>query len=181
MSSDVADPVSEPEAYRRMLLAALGDDDPAAVQSSTLNEARALVDAAGDLLRERPEPGEWSVLECIGHLVDSEIVLAARSRWILAEERPDIVGYDQALWVSELRHNDDDPSVLLDTFSALRRANLELWAQRALEDRDRVGLHRERGPESYVLIFRLGAGHDRIHLDQARRALDAVRARGAGS
>jgi len=37
-------------------------------------------------------------------------------------------------------------------------------------------MHRERGPESYDLTFRLAAGHDRVHLAQARRALTAVRA-----
>jgi hypothetical protein len=42
-------------------------------------------------------------------------------------------------------------------------------------DRDRVGIHRERGPESYGLIVRLGAGHDRFHIAQAERALAAVR------
>jgi hypothetical protein len=36
-------------------------------------------------------------------------------------------------------------------------------------------MHAERGPESYELTFRLIAGHDRFHLAQAERALDAVR------
>ena len=60
-----------------------------------------------ELLARRPEPGEWSVLECFGHLLDSEYVVSARVRWILAEDEPDIVGYDQALWVAELEHNED--------------------------------------------------------------------------
>jgi hypothetical protein len=38
-----------------------------------------------------------------------------------------------------------------------------------------VGIHRERGPESYGLIVQLAAGHDRLHLDQAERALASVR------
>jgi hypothetical protein len=41
-------------------------------------------------------------------------------------------------------------------------------------DRERFGVHRERGPESYALTFTLIAGHDRFHLAQARRALAAV-------
>jgi hypothetical protein len=39
-----------------------------------------------------------------------------------------------------------------------------------------VGLHAERGPESFDLLFRMIAGHDRFHLAQARRALDVVAA-----
>ena len=57
------------------LLAALGDDDPAVAQRETPAAIRALVAEAGELLRVRPEPGEWSVLECVGHIVDSELVV----------------------------------------------------------------------------------------------------------
>jgi hypothetical protein len=41
-------------------------------------------------------------------------------------------------------------------------------------ERERIGLHRERGPESYRLTFVLIAGHDRLHLGQAERALRAI-------
>ena len=175
--SQTADPISSPEAYRASLLAALGDDDPAVAQAETPAAIRALITEAGDRLRIRPAPGEWSVLECIGHICDAELVVAARVRWILAEDEPELVGYDQALWVDGLGHNEDDPALLLATFEALRRTDLDLWARRAVADRRRVGRHRERGPESYEMTFRLAAGHDRIHLAQARRALDAVAAR----
>ena len=101
--SETIDPVSSPEAYRASLLAALGDDDPAVAQAQTVAAIRALIAGAGDRLRVRPAPGEWSALECLGHIADSEIIVAARVRWILAEDEPDIVGYDQALWVAGAR------------------------------------------------------------------------------
>jgi hypothetical protein len=170
------DPVNEPDAYRRSLLAELGDDDPAVAQASTPAAVRALIAEAGDKLRIAPEPGEWSVIECIGHIVDGEIVTAARYRWIVAEETPDLIGYDQALWVSGLHHVDADPALLVATFEALRASNLDLWDRLPVTDRLRFGIHRERGPESFDLLFRLLAGHDRLHLGQARRALAAVSA-----
>ena len=169
------DPIAAPDAYRQSLLAALGDDDPADVLAHGPDAARALVEAAGPLLRARPEPGEWSVLECIAHLADSELVVAARYRCIVAEDEPEMIGYDQALWVANLAQSDEDPAMLLAVFGALRRWNLELWGRRPIADRERVGLHRERGHESFGMTFRLAAGHDRVHLGQAQRALDAVR------
>jgi hypothetical protein len=169
------DPVSAPDAYRRSLLDALGDDDPAVVQAATPGLLRELVADAGEVLRVAPDPGEWSVAGCLAHLVDGELIVAARSRWILAEDEPDIVGYDQALWVSRLGQEHEDVARLLAVFEALRGWNLDLWARTTPADRARVGLHRERGPESYELTFRLAAGHDRVHLGQARRALDAAR------
>jgi hypothetical protein len=66
---------------------------------------------------------------------------------------------------------------MLAMFEALRRTNLALWARTPVADRARIGMHSERGPESYELTFKLIAGHDRNHLAQARRALSA----GAGT
>jgi hypothetical protein len=175
MSNAAIDPVATPTAYQAEILSWLGDDDPAIVQGATVARLRELVAAAGDRLRVRPEPTEWSVVECVAHLVDSELVTSTRVRWILAEDEPDIVGYDQDRWVDGLRHRDDDPDELIALFEALRAANLRLWATRSSAERTRIGIHRERGPESYELTTRLQAGHDRFHIAQAERALAAVK------
>jgi DinB family protein len=169
------DPLADARAYQASLLAALGADDPAVVQTGTPGAIRALLAEAGPDARTSPEPGEWSVAGCIAHLTDGELVVSTRYRWIVAEDQPPIVGYDQALWVANLRHADDEPEDLLALFESLRTANLALWARFGATHGDRIGLHSERGPESYDLTFRLAAGHDRIHLAQARRALEIVR------
>jgi hypothetical protein len=169
------DPVAEPDAYQAMLLGLLGDDDPLEVQSGTPTAVRALVAAAGSDLRTPPEAGEWSVVELIGHITDAEVVASGRYRWILAHDTPPIPGYDQDLWASRLHHRDADPAELMALFEALRTANLALWRRTPVEERSRYGIHAERGPESYELTFRLIAGHDRFHVDQARRTLEQVR------
>jgi DinB superfamily len=175
------DPVLQATAYQRSLLDALGEDDPAAAQESTPARVRRLIADAGQDLRTKPETREWSVLECIGHLVDAEIVMSGRYRWVIAHDEPELLPYDQDLWADTLAHNGDDPGELLALFEALRRANLALWRASTPEQRARVGLHRERGRESYDLMFRMLGGHDRVHLDQADRALAAARAgRAAG-
>src|SRR6266542_3481361 len=73
MAQRPPDPVSDPAQYQRFLLGLLADDDPADVQAATPTRIRALVAEAGDRLRTRPKPDEWSVLECIGHIVDGGI------------------------------------------------------------------------------------------------------------
>jgi DinB superfamily len=169
------DPVAQAAAYQRLLLDALGADDPAEVQSVGPANARSLVAEAGADLRTRPAPREWSVLLCLAHLSDAEIVMAGRYRWVLAHDRPEILGYDQDLWVDNLHADDDDPEDLLGQYAALRAANIALWRGSSAAARARVGLHAERGEESFDLMFRMLAGHDRVHLAQARRALEAVR------
>jgi hypothetical protein len=69
----------------------------------------------------------------------------------------------------------EEPEPMLQLFEALRAANLALWKRTPPKLRERVGVHRERGPESDGLSFTLIAGHDRFHLDQATRALALVR------
>lgn len=170
------DPVSEPKAYQDHLLSLLGDDDPAQVQAGTTDAWRTLVSNEGKGTGySRPAPAEWSAIECLAHAVDAEVVSAARYRWILAHDEPPLIGYDQDLWVDRLHAGrTTDPEELLQLFTPLRSANIALWANASEEDRARVGMHEERGPESFDLLFRMIAGHDRFHLAQARRALDAV-------
>jgi hypothetical protein len=169
------DPVSAPKAYQDLLVSLVGNDDPAAVQAGTPALIRALLADAGADADRRPEAGEWSVTECLAHMLDAELVVSGRYRWILAHDEPELLGYDQDLWVDRLHHPAEDPTEMLATFDALRAANLALWARTPPEQRDRVGIHRERGPESYGLTFTLAAGHDRFHLEQARRALERIR------
>jgi hypothetical protein len=169
------DPVKEAAAYQSLLVGLVGNDDPAAVQEATPAALRSLVGEAGALLRRRPAEREWSVLELIGHLTDGELVVSGRYRWALAHDRPPLFGYDQDLWVERLRHNQDDPQELLGLYESLRWANLALWRRTSPQERLRVGIHSERGPESLELIFRLCAGHDRFHLNQIRETLKALR------
>lgn len=172
------DPVAQASEYQALLLGLLGEDDAAEVQAATPSALRALFDEAGPLLRSRPEQAEWSVVECAGHIVDAEIVYSGRYRWILAHDKPDLPGYDQDLWVDALHASGQStPDELFGIFEPLRAANIALWQRTSSADRERYGMHRERGPESFELSFKLIAGHDRFHMDQARRALDQLRAR----
>ena len=165
----------EAEAYRRPVLDALGPDDPFEVQAGEMDLWRRLLESAGASLRTRPAEGEWSVIECLGHMVDSELITSTRYRWVMAEDEPPLQGYDQEAWTARFDRTHDDPGMLLDLFGALRNANLALWNRATPADRARTGIHAERGPESFELLFRLQAGHGRVHRAQAEQAIAHVR------
>jgi hypothetical protein len=172
---EAPDPITQAKEYQEYLLSALGSDDPVEAQTSTPAALRALVAGAGADLATSPKPGEWSALECAAHIFGAEVVYSGRYRWILSHDEPPLIGYDQDLWVGRLPQDREDPAAMLDTFDALRASNVRLWAGTGEADRARFGVHAERGPESFDLSFRLIAGHDRVHLAQALRALAAVR------
>ncbi|HKZ18989.1 MAG TPA: DinB family protein [Acidimicrobiia bacterium] len=175
MTTRSPDPVLEARAYQELLLSLLGTDDPATVQAQTFEQIEATIADAGEHLHTTPAPGEWSVWGCLAHLVDAEIAASGRYRWILTNDRPNLPGYDQDLWVEKTHSPDESIDQLLAIWQPLRQANLRLWNASSLAERERVGLHQERGPESYDLTFRMIAGHDRFHLDQMRNTIAAVR------
>ncbi len=167
-----ADPVADPQGYRRELLALLGDDDPARVLATTLAEFQERTSGRpGTLVTRRPEPGEWSVAELLGHLWDAEIAYAFRGRAILAQDRPELIGYDQDAWATLARPPFGE---LLAAFGALRSANLALARGTPEALWDRLGVHEERGPTSFRLLTETIAGHDRAHLRQLEQTIAAV-------
>jgi hypothetical protein len=169
------DPVAQPNEYQSLLLSVLADRDPGDVYEELDRLTAAAVEDAGERLRTRPARGEWSVLELLGHLADAELMIGSRLRSILAQHEPPLPGYDQDAWVERQRHNEADPDDLFAVVAALRAANLRLWRGASEEDRARIGIHSERGPESFDLTFRLGAGHGLLHLQQMEQTITAVR------
>ena len=150
----------------------LGDDDPAEVMAATPQKLRELIAGVGDeALRRRPAADSWSAIELLGHFADIELIHAERFRRILAEDKPRLVPFDPDGWNAAFGHSSRAPSEHLALFQALRTANLDLWRRSSPEQRAREYTHGERGDESYELLFKMCAGHDRLHMAQIQEAL----------
>jgi uncharacterized damage-inducible protein DinB len=162
-------------AYTAAILNLLGDREPTAVLRETPTALPRAIEGLSPRQLHLPErPGKWSIAQILQHLADSEIVGAWRMRLILAQDRPQLTGYDQDLWAERLHYEEADPRESLETFTALRRANLRLIERAAPADLKRVGVHAERGDESLEHLRRLYAGHDLLHLRQIERVRRAV-------
>lgn len=174
-TSAAPNPVTDVDGYIASLYAALGSRDPLEVLAETPAAIRALTDGISpDKLRIPEAPGKWSVIHVVMHLADSEIVGAFRFRMVLAHDRPPIPGYDQDLWASRLKYPDADLAAALDQFAGLRNANVRLLQATTPAERERFGIHSERGEESIARMIRIYAGHDLVHLRQISRILRAV-------
>jgi hypothetical protein len=167
--------VSAPGPCREKLFNLLAGRDPIEVLGQT---ASTLADIVArhpvEVLRARAMQGKWTPNEIIGHLTDSELVYGYRLRLILCEEQPAILGYRQDAWVAALRHNEREPSELVEIFRTLRVLNLSVWRRVSPEDLQRSGQHDERGAESLAAMLQLLAGHDLSHLHQISRYIQAV-------
>jgi len=71
--------------------------------SSRLRDAFAKVPR--EAWKWRPAPDRWSVHEIVCHCADSETNAAMRIRYLVAEEKPVVLGYDQARWARVLDYH----------------------------------------------------------------------------
>ena len=162
-------------AYIRAILDLLGAQDPNAVLKRTERALRRAIDGLSRKQLTQPEAqGKWSIRHVVQHLADSELVWGYRLRTVLGHDRPVLTGYDQDSWAAQLHYDQVDAGEALETFAALRRANLRLLGGLEPEELKRVGVHSERGDESVEHMMKLYAGHDLLHLNQIARIKKGV-------
>ncbi len=162
-------------AYIDETLGLLGDKDPLIVLEETPSWLAGRTDHLAESALRAPEaPGRWSIVQVFAHLADTEIVQGWRARITLTADRPLIVGFDQERWSSRFDDAGADPAEALHAFATMRRWNLRIWRSAAPADMARVGLHAERGEESFDRLLRITAGHDLRHRRQVDRILRAV-------
>jgi hypothetical protein len=119
----------------------------------------------------RPEPGDWSPNECVGHLIEAERRgFAGRIRRILAADPPDIPadleGWDPPAVAAARRDHLRVSSELADEFAALRADGVALVRSLDPADMVRVGIHPDVGPLRVDELLGEWVHHDRNHIRQ---------------
>lgn len=167
-----------PDAYVKKMIEIVGDRDPVAMMASAsaaLRTAVASFPAGKEAVVEAP--GKWSLLDVVKHLADTEIVYGYRVRMILSHDTPDIQGFDQDLWASNVRYDGATVGDFVDMAATLRRMNLLIYRALTPGDLERYGVHSERGNENVWRMLRMCAAHDEVHLAQLARIAAAVASR----
>jgi len=151
-------------------------DEPRALSPA---QAAVLLRGAGDAIRAElaalpeavlhwhPPPGEWCLLEVLGHLIEAERRgFADRIRLILERDQPHFATWDQAAVARERRDCERDPAALLGEFSRLREASVALVAGLREADLPRGGEHGSVGLLRVGDLLHEWVHHDRNHLRQ---------------
>lgn len=136
--------------------------------------AEALTGATGAELDARPAPGKWSAREIAHHLADSEMTSAIRLRLLLAQDRPQIPGYDQDEFARRL-HYDRPIEASIDAFKAARRTTGEILERMSEAEWKREGTHSEQGRYTAERWLEIYAAHAHSHAEQILAARDAAR------
>jgi len=128
-------------------------------------------------LRWRPAQGSWSVQEVVVHCADSETNAAARLRYLLCENEPVIIGYDQDEWARTLDYGAQDLDDALATISVVRRTTAAILRRMRESDWKKKGTHTEHGEYSVEDWMRIYAEHLESHARQIERNVAAWRAK----
>ncbi len=122
------------------------------------------------VLRYKPAPDKWSILEILAHLADVEIVYGYRLRQMLADKQPTIAPIDQDDWARNLAYTEASPPELVAQYALLRRSNLRLLKRIQPQDLERGAFHPELNRKMTLadLVERIGT-HGPNHLQQIER------------
>jgi hypothetical protein len=137
--------------------------------------AAALARVPKEAVKWQPGPEKWSAHEVICHCADSETNAAMRIRYLVCEDSPLIVGYDQARWARVLDYHAMPLEPALATVRAVRQHTAGMLRRLPAEAWSRTGKHTESAVYSAERWLESYAEHLEKHTGQIERVLEAWR------
>jgi hypothetical protein len=121
-----------------------------------------------ELLTRSPAAGEWSALECLQHIMDSDEVFTARLTYILAgQDFPDFNPDQEGTRLGPT----PAPREMAARFTRLRADSLAALAKITQADLKQRARHSALGLVSLEEMVHAWAAHDLLHTMQAERAV----------
>ena len=132
----------------------------------------ALAGATDAELDRAPSDGGWTARQVAHHLADSEAMAYTRLRRLIADDDPQIQGYDEPVWAERL-HYERPIGEAVAVLHAVRAASAALLESLTPDEWERTGVHSESGAYSVDRWLRIYAEHPYDHAAQIRAARGA--------
>ncbi len=160
--------IGKPEAseylpyYEKYISLVAGSDIVTQLQEQ-MNQTAALLASVGEAKGEfRYAPEKWNVKEVLGHLIDTERIMAYRALRISRNDPTPIEGFEQDDYVRNAPHGRSTVKDLAEEFEAVRRATVFLfrsldadaWMRRGTANRAEISVR----ALAYII-----AGHELHH------------------
>ena len=127
----------------------------------------------------RPAEGKWSAHEVVVHCGDSETIASMRIRFLLAENKPVIAGYDEAHWARLLDYHTLPLEPAFAAVEATRANTAALLRTLPEQAWHSEGTHSATGRYTAEDWLRIYAEHVEKHSRQIDRNVEAWKARPA--
>jgi len=124
-------------------------------------------------LRWKAASESWSGLEVLSHLVDHHLIVSFRIRAVLAETRDRLPAFEQDLWVSSQRANEEDAGEVLAVFQSLLHYNGLLLNRLTDSDWEKSGISASGSSIRVIDIVNAFTDHVYRHLQQLERIKQA--------
>jgi hypothetical protein len=110
--------------------------------------------------------GGWNVVEVVGHLNDWEQIFSKRSERMIAEDDPNLPGYNQEELVKQNGYAGKDLAAVLAEFLNRRRQHIDLLVRLNEEQWGRVGTYPSLGQVTLLEHATNISIHDVNHIEQ---------------
>ena len=134
----------------------------------------AVRDLTPEQARARPIPGQWSTLEVVCHLADSEALFSERMKRVLCEDRPPLLWSDPTDQPRVLAYHERDLDEELRLFELLRAQMTRILRAQPDDAWQRIGVHNKEGDRTLTDLVVKAVWHLEHHLkfiEAKRRAL----------
>ena len=159
---------SEYAPYFQRYLALVPEDDILTALEKQMNETAALLRGVGEeRAAHRYAPGKWTIKQVVGHMGDTERILAFRALAISRGETNPLPGFDEDSYVRGADFDSWPYADLVDSLGVVRRANIMMFRHLAPEAWERRGVANENPTSVRGLAYTI-LGHERHHLGVLR-------------
>ena len=114
-------------------------------------------------------PGKWTVKEAIGHLIDTERVMAFRALHIARMDKAPLPAFDEDEFVLATHFNNRDIDELVNDFEVMRISNISLFNSLTKEEVLRMGIASGHNTSVRALFqFMVGHAEHHVHIFKER-------------
>jgi len=103
-------------------------------------------------------PGKWTIKELVGHMIDTERILAHRLLCFARGEKAQLPGFEEDDYVANAHFKDRSLFSLGEEFALLRKANLYLFKSLNDTELSRIGNANGKNISVRALVYMI-AGH----------------------
>jgi hypothetical protein len=123
-----------------------------------------------DLLASPPpgSRGTWTIQHIIMHLMDSDLIASDRMKRIVAEDNPQLIGYDENRFAERLAYEKLDAAAACEIFRLNRMLTAALLRSLPPAAFERTGEHNERGTITLASLVHSYIRHLDHHMDFLR-------------
>lgn len=128
---------------------------------------RLLHSVSEEQANSRPAPGEWSIKEVLGHVIDTDRILSYRALCVARGEKNHLIGYNPPAYVEATDFNARPLSDLVEEFSLRRRADILCFRASGEEELARQGMTIDYPITARALLY-IMAGHVMHHIESLK-------------